>query len=79
MTVSEASATPPVVEVHGVRYSAGPRQIFDGLDLTVRQGSITAVMGPSGTGKTTLLRLLTGQAYAAAGTVQRAGAGRRPR
>jgi len=62
--------THPVVEVRGVRYSAGPRQIFDGLDLTVRQGSITAVMGPSGTGKTTLLRLLTGQAYASAGTVR---------
>jgi phospholipid/cholesterol/gamma-HCH transport system ATP-binding protein len=61
--------TPPLVEVRGVRYSAGPRQIFDGLDLSVRQGSITAVMGPSGTGKTTLLRLLTGQAYADAGSV----------
>jgi phospholipid/cholesterol/gamma-HCH transport system ATP-binding protein len=59
-----------VVEASGVRYSAGPRQIFDGLDLTVRQGSITAVMGPSGTGKTTLLRLLTGQAYASAGQVR---------
>jgi phospholipid/cholesterol/gamma-HCH transport system ATP-binding protein len=59
-----------VVEVHGVRYSAGSRQIFDGLDLTVRQGSITAVMGPSGTGKTTLLRLLTGQAYASSGQVR---------
>jgi len=59
-----------VVEARAVRYSAGPRQIFDGLDLTVRQGSITAVMGPSGTGKTTLLRLLTGQAYASAGQVR---------
>jgi phospholipid/cholesterol/gamma-HCH transport system ATP-binding protein len=68
--VTEASVTPSVVEVHGVRYSAGPRQIFDGLDLTVRQGSITAVMGPSGTGKTTLLRLLTGQAYATSGQVR---------
>jgi phospholipid/cholesterol/gamma-HCH transport system ATP-binding protein len=64
------SAQPPVVEVRGVSYSAGPRTIFDGLDLTVRQGSITAVMGPSGTGKTTLLRLLTGQAYASAGSVR---------
>jgi phospholipid/cholesterol/gamma-HCH transport system ATP-binding protein len=67
--VSEASAL-PVVEVHGVQYSAGPRPIFDGLDLTVLRGSITAVMGPSGTGKTTLLRLLTGQAFANAGTVR---------
>lgn len=70
MTVSETSAAPPVVEIQGVRYSAGPRQIFDGLDLTVRKGSITAVMGPSGTGKTTVLRLLTGQLHASAGTVR---------
>ncbi len=68
--MSDASPTPHVVEVRGVRYSAGPRRIFDGLDLTVRQGSITAVMGPSGTGKTTLLRLLTGQAQADAGQVR---------
>jgi len=59
-----------VVEVRGVRYSAGPRLIFDGLDLTVPHGRITAVMGPSGTGKTTLLRLLTGQARASSGSVR---------
>lgn len=70
MTSSESSATPPVVEVRGARYSVGSRPIFDGLDLTVRQGSITAVMGPSGTGKTTLLRLLTGQVRASAGSVR---------
>jgi phospholipid/cholesterol/gamma-HCH transport system ATP-binding protein len=59
-----------VVDVRGVRYLAGSRAIFEGLDLTVAQGSITAVMGPSGTGKTTLLRLLTGQIQPAAGSVQ---------
>jgi phospholipid/cholesterol/gamma-HCH transport system ATP-binding protein len=58
-----------VVEVRGVRYSAGPRLIFDGLDLTVERGSITAILGPSGTGKTTLLRLLTGQIRPEAGSV----------
>ena len=50
----------PVVEVRGVSYAIGGRSIFDGLDLTARRGEITAVMGPSGTGKTTLLRLLMG-------------------
>jgi phospholipid/cholesterol/gamma-HCH transport system ATP-binding protein len=59
-----------VVEARGVRYSVGRRSIFDGLELTVRQGSITAVMGPSGTGKTTLLRLLTGQIWPSAGEVR---------
>lgn len=68
--MNDASATPLVVDVRGVRYSRGPRRIFDGLDLSVKRGSITAVMGPSGTGKTTLLRLLTGQVQADSGTVR---------
>jgi phospholipid/cholesterol/gamma-HCH transport system ATP-binding protein len=67
--VTEGALSPLVVDVRGVRYSAGPRVIFDCLDLEVKRGSITAVMGPSGTGKTTLLRLLTGQARASAGSV----------
>ena len=43
--------------------------IFDGLDLAIPRGSITAIMGPSGTGKTTLLRLITGQLHASQGEV----------
>jgi phospholipid/cholesterol/gamma-HCH transport system ATP-binding protein len=39
----------------------GGRSIFSGLDITIPRGRITAIMGPSGTGKTTLLRLMTGQ------------------
>jgi len=68
--LSNLTASAPVVDVRGVRYLTGSRAIFDGLDLSVARGSITAVMGPSGTGKTTLLRLLTGQIWPAAGTVQ---------
>jgi phospholipid/cholesterol/gamma-HCH transport system ATP-binding protein len=64
------SASGYVVDVRGARYSVGERSIFDGLDLKVARGSITAVMGPSGTGKTTLLRLLTGQIRADAGSVE---------
>ena len=50
-----------IVEINDVAYSRGATQIFDGLDIVIPRGKITAVMGPSGTGKTTLLRLLTGQ------------------
>jgi phospholipid/cholesterol/gamma-HCH transport system ATP-binding protein len=57
-----------------VRYAIGGRVIFDGLDITARRGRITAFMGPSGTGKTTLLRLITGQAQAERGSVQVFGA-----
>ena len=42
-------------------YSRGHRRIFDGLNLDIPRGRVTAIMGPSGTGKTTLLRLMTGQ------------------
>jgi phospholipid/cholesterol/gamma-HCH transport system ATP-binding protein len=58
---SPAQAGDPVIEVRDVRYAVGGRAIFDGLDITARRGRITAIMGPSGTGKTTLLRLITGQ------------------
>jgi phospholipid/cholesterol/gamma-HCH transport system ATP-binding protein len=59
-----------VVEVRETHYSIGARAIFNGVNIGVRRGSITAVMGPSGTGKTTLLRLIMGQIRATSGTVQ---------
>jgi phospholipid/cholesterol/gamma-HCH transport system ATP-binding protein len=59
------NARPPaeahVVDVRDVHYAIGGRSIFSGLDMQVQRGRITAVMGPSGTGKTTVLRLITGQ------------------
>jgi phospholipid/cholesterol/gamma-HCH transport system ATP-binding protein len=58
-----------VIDVRDVHYAIGGRPIFAGLSLTARRGRITAIMGPSGTGKTTLLRLITAQASAASGQV----------
>ena len=58
-----------VVDVRDVHYGIGSRQIFTGLNLRVQRGAITAVMGPSGTGKTTLLRLIMGQITAQSGLV----------
>src|SRR5690349_24213508 len=58
-----------LVQVRGLRTRIGTKTVFDGLDLDVPRGSITAVMGPSGTGKTTLLRHLTGQLRPDAGHV----------
>jgi phospholipid/cholesterol/gamma-HCH transport system ATP-binding protein len=59
-----------LVEVRGLRYARGAKRIFDGVDLDIRAGEVTAVMGPSGTGKTTLLRLITGQLRPDAGEVR---------
>jgi phospholipid/cholesterol/gamma-HCH transport system ATP-binding protein len=55
------TAQDSIVEVRDVHYSIGGRAIFSGLNLQIQRGRITAIMGPSGTGKTTLLRLITGQ------------------
>jgi phospholipid/cholesterol/gamma-HCH transport system ATP-binding protein len=50
-----------IIVVRGLAYAHGQTMIFDGLDIDIRRGGVTAIMGPSGTGKTTLLRLITGQ------------------
>jgi phospholipid/cholesterol/gamma-HCH transport system ATP-binding protein len=59
-----------IVRVRGLHYSISGRPIFDGVDLDIARGAVTAVMGPSGTGKTTLLRLVTGQLFADRGLVE---------
>jgi phospholipid/cholesterol/gamma-HCH transport system ATP-binding protein len=65
-----AAEAEAVVEVRDVHYAIGGRAIFAGLDLTVPRGRITAIMGPSGGGKTTLLKLITGQLFADRGSVR---------
>ncbi len=58
-----------LVEARGLTFHFGSRVIFDGIDLDLQRGKITAIMGPSGTGKTTLLRLIGGQIKPTAGTI----------
>jgi phospholipid/cholesterol/gamma-HCH transport system ATP-binding protein len=72
MTVDKALSD-NLVEMRDVHYSVGGRDIFKGLTLNVPRGKVTAIMGPSGTGKTTMLRLITGQIQAASGQVIVAG------
>ncbi len=59
-----------LVVIRGLRFSRGPRVIFDGVDLTISRGRVTAIMGPSGSGKTTLLKLIGGQLRPDAGTIK---------
>jgi len=68
------SADDAVVDVRDVHYAIGRHTVFTGLNVRMRRGAITAVMGPSGTGKTTLLRLIMGQSVAQSGVVQVFGA-----
>jgi phospholipid/cholesterol/gamma-HCH transport system ATP-binding protein len=63
----------PLVRLDGVSYVVAGRTILDGIDVAIPCGKVTAIMGPSGTGKTTLLRLITGQLRPTRGTVRVAG------
>ncbi len=59
-----------LVEIQDLHFRRGRQVIFDGVDLSIPRGKITAIMGPSGTGKTTLLRLIGGQLRPGAGTLR---------
>ena len=50
-----------LIEVNHLTFKRGERVIYDDLNLAVQRGKITAIMGPSGIGKTTLLKLIGGQ------------------
>ncbi|MDR2209143.1 MAG: ABC transporter ATP-binding protein [Azoarcus sp.] len=60
----------PLVCLEGVRFAYGEREILQGIDLTVKRGQVVAIMGGSGCGKTTLLRLIGGQLRAGSGKVE---------
>src|SRR5947208_16544393 len=60
----------PLVRIRGLRFSYGPRVVFDGVDLDLHHRRVTAIVGPSGSGKTTLMRLIGGQLRPSAGTVE---------
>ncbi|MEL6114427.1 phospholipid ABC transporter ATP-binding protein MlaF [Photobacterium sp. SP02] len=55
------TATEALIRINNLTFSRGERKIFDDVSLEVPKGKITAIMGPSGIGKTTLLRLIGGQ------------------
>jgi phospholipid/cholesterol/gamma-HCH transport system ATP-binding protein len=61
------------ISMRNLSFYRGERAIFKDLSLDLPRGKITAIMGPSGTGKTTLLRLIGGQLAPDAGDVRVAG------
>jgi sulfonate transport system ATP-binding protein len=57
---TETAVVTNAAELRGVRRVFSGRAVLDGIDMEIRSSEFVAVLGPSGTGKTTLLRLLSG-------------------
>ena len=60
----------PIVQIRDLHFTRGTRKIFNGISLDIHAGQVTAFMGPSGTGKTTLLKLIGGQLRPEKGSVK---------
>ena len=58
-----------LVEIAGLTFKRGSRVIYDDINLSIPRGKVTAIMGPSGIGKTTLLRLIGGQIKPESGSI----------
>jgi iron complex transport system ATP-binding protein len=73
MTLAAAHA--PIVSLHGLRfgYTRSAALVLHDLDLAISPGAVTAILGPNGCGKTTLLQILLGRLQPLAGEVRLAG------
>lgn len=60
----------PLIKIRDLHFYRGNRAIFDGVNIDIERGKVTAIMGPSGTGKTTLLKLIGGQLRPQKGTIE---------
>jgi len=68
-STTPVNAADALIRIRGMSTRLNGKTIFDGVDLDIPRGRITAIMGPSGTGKTTLMRHITGQLAPDAGEV----------
>ncbi len=69
-TTAVAAALGPALEMDGLSVSYGPTRVIDGLTMVVRRGSVFALLGRNGAGKSSLLRVLIGQRPPAKGRVR---------
>lgn len=68
-TLAPQTPPPPLVELRGVSFGYDERMILEDVSLVVPRGKVVALMGTSGGGKTTVLRLIGGQVKPRAGQV----------
>ncbi len=65
--------TTNIVDIQNLTFKRGERVIYNDISLSIPKGKVTAIMGPSGIGKTTLLRLIGGQITPESGKILFAG------
>jgi phospholipid/cholesterol/gamma-HCH transport system ATP-binding protein len=65
-----SAESPYAVELKGVSFKRGERDIFKDVDIHIPRGKVTGIMGPSGCGKTTLLRLIAAELMPSQGEVR---------
>ena len=59
-----------MIRIRNLVYRRGAKTILDGIDMDIPAGRMVAIMGPSGVGKTTILKLISGQLIPDHGTVE---------
>ncbi|GAA4257810.1 ABC transporter ATP-binding protein [Azospirillum formosense] len=67
--MSQPQADAPILAIENLHVTMGPQEILHGIDLTVAQGAIVAVLGSNGVGKTTLMRAISGVYRASRGGI----------
>ncbi|MFD5433249.1 ATP-binding cassette domain-containing protein [Kitasatospora sp. NPDC127067] len=72
-TTQAPAAHPPAIAAAGLRKAYGEHVVLDGIDLSVRRGSVFALLGPNGSGKTTTVQILSTLLPADGGVVRVAG------
>jgi len=65
--------TGPILEAIGIRAAYGRIEVLRGVDLTVPKGAVVALLGPNGGGKSTFLKVISGQLKATSGDLHLAG------
>mgnify|MGYP000518117859 FL=1 len=60
MTNNQLPTTEPLIELKGISKTFGKNKVLDNIDLKIYRGQALGIIGPSGTGKSTVLRIIAG-------------------